>query len=90
MALPNGMEILIHIGINTVNMNGDGFEAFVNTGDKVKCGQPLIKFSKEKIAKAGYSDTTMLIITEQGNAKNIQFHTNIDAEAGKTVVSEFE
>lgn len=90
MTLPNGMEILIHIGINTVNMNGDGFEAFVNTGDKVKCGQPLIKFSKEKIAKAGYSDTTMLIITEQGNAKNIQFHTNIDAEAGKTVVSEFE
>ena len=89
MTLSNGMEILIHIGINTVHMNGDGFEAFVKAGDKVKRGQPLIQFSKEKIAKAGYSDTTMLIVTEMGNAKELQFHTNINAQAGKTVVAEF-
>ena len=89
MTLSNGMEILIHIGINTVNMNGDGFEAFVKAGDKVKRGQPLIQFSKEKIAKSGYSDTTMLIVTEMGNAKELQFHTNINAQAGKTVVAEF-
>ena len=89
MTLSNGMEILIHIGINTVHMNGDGFEAFVKAGDKVKRGQPLIQFSKEKIAKSGYSDTTMLIVTEMGNAKELQFHTNINAQAGKTVVAEF-
>ena len=89
MTLSNGMEILIHIGINTVHMNGDGFEAFVKAGDKVKRGQPLLQFSKEKIAKSGYSDTTMLIVTEMGNAKELQFHTNINAQAGKTVVAEF-
>ena len=44
----NGMEILLHIGLDTVDMNGDGFEPLVKTGDVVKAGDPLIKFSKEK------------------------------------------
>lgn len=58
-----GAEILIHIGIDTVSMNGNGFEKLVAAGDKVKAGTPLAKFDAAKIAEAGLDDTTMVIIT---------------------------
>ena len=59
----NGIELLIHVGIDTVQMNGDGFECFVGMGDKVKKGQKLITFSKDKIAAAGYSDMVVVLVT---------------------------
>lgn len=89
ITLSNGVELLIHVGIDTVSMNGDGFETFVKSGDKVKKGQPLIKFSKEKIKNAGYKDTTMLIITDNGNAENIELISGIPSKAGETVVAKF-
>ncbi|MBR6089438.1 MAG: PTS glucose transporter subunit IIA, partial [Anaerolineaceae bacterium] len=52
----NGMEMLIHVGVDTVNMKGDGFTCLVQDGDTVKAGQPMIKFSIDKIKAAGYSD----------------------------------
>lgn len=58
-----GAEILIHIGIDTVSMNGNGFEKLVAAGDKVKAGTPLAKFDAAKIAEAGLDDTTMIIVT---------------------------
>ncbi len=57
------MELLIHVGIDTVAMDGDGFETFVNEGDTVKKGQPLLRFSKEKIAKANHPDTVVVLLT---------------------------
>lgn len=89
ITLSNGVELLIHVGIDTVSMNGDGFETFVKSSDKVKKGQPLIKFSKEKIKNAGYKDTTMLIITDNGNAENIELISGIPSKAGETVVAKF-
>ncbi|MGQ7462604.1 glucose PTS transporter subunit IIA [Streptococcus suis] len=59
----SGAEILIHIGIDTVSMNGNGFEKLVAAGDKVKAGSPLAKFDAAKIAEAGLDDTTMIIVT---------------------------
>lgn len=59
----SGAEILIHIGIDTVSMNGNGFEKLVVTGDKVKAGTPIAKFDAAKIAEAGLDDTTMVIVT---------------------------
>ncbi|HEL1612049.1 TPA: PTS glucose transporter subunit IIA [Streptococcus suis] len=59
----SGAEILIHIGIDTVSMNGNGFEKLVAAGDKVKAGTPLAKFDATKIAEAGLDDTTMIIVT---------------------------
>ncbi|HEM3576578.1 TPA: PTS glucose transporter subunit IIA [Streptococcus suis] len=59
----SGAEILIHIGIDTVSMNGNGFEKLVAAGDKVKAGTPLAKFDAAKIAEAGLDDTTMIIVT---------------------------
>ena len=60
---PSGMEVLIHVGVDTVNMKGDGFELLVAEGDKVKAGQKLITFDIKKIKAAGYSSTTAVLLT---------------------------
>ena len=90
LKLDNDMEMILHIGIDTVNMKGDGFECLVEMGDKVKAGQPLITFDMDKIKAAGYSTTSMLVITGEGNAKNINFKTGFDAKAGEDVIVTFE
>ena len=59
----NGAEILIHVGIDTVSMNGEGFDQKVAQGDKVKAGDVLGTFDAAKIAAAGLEDTTMVIVT---------------------------
>ena len=61
--LDNGAELLIHIGINTVELNGEGFTAHVSEGDRVKKGQNLITFDKELIASKGYKTVTPVIVT---------------------------
>ena len=90
LTLDNGTEILLHIGIDTVDMQGDGFEYLVSEGQKVSAGTPLIRFDRAKIRAAGHPDTTVCIITEPGNAKNFQFMTGMDAEANKTIAASFE
>ena len=57
-----GLELLIHVGVDTVNMKGDGFELFVKMGDKVKTGQKLLTFDIEKIKAGGYSTTTAVLV----------------------------
>lgn len=59
----NGAEILIHVGIDTVSLNGKGFEAKVSQGDRVKAGDIIGTFDSEVIAANGLDDTTMVIIT---------------------------
>lgn len=90
LSMANGMEVLLHIGIDTVDMNGDGFEYLVSQGQTVKAGDPLVRFSKEKIKAAGHPDVTVCIITEEGNAKNIQFKTGMQAKAQETEIVSFE
>ncbi len=68
----NGMEMLIHVGVDTVNMNGDGFECLVKEGDEVKLGQPLIRFSREKIKAAGYSDTVAVLLTNSDDLEGVE------------------
>ncbi|MDO4308875.1 MAG: glucose PTS transporter subunit IIA [Eubacteriales bacterium] len=60
---PDGMEVLIHVGVDTVKMNGDGFELHVSEGDQVKAGQKLITFDISKIKAAGYPATTAVLLT---------------------------
>lgn len=90
LTMDNGMEILLHVGIDTVNMQGDGFQYLVSAGQKVSAGTPLLQFDREKIRAAGHPDTTICVITAPGNAQNIQFFTDMDGEANVTVVAEFE
>lgn len=86
----NEMELLIHVGVDTVDMNGDGFELLVKEGEHVKAGQPLIRFDKQKIKAAGHPTVTVFIVTEEGKAQNIQYLTGMQAEAGKTPIIQFE
>lgn len=60
---PAGMELLIHVGVDTVKMKGDGFEPLVKEGDKVKAGQKLLTFDMDKIKAAGYSTTVAVLVT---------------------------
>lgn len=60
---PGEMEVLIHVGVDTVNMKGDGFELFVSEGEAVKKGQKLITFDINKIKAAGYSPITAVLLT---------------------------
>ena len=67
----NGAEVLIHVGIDTVTMNGEGFEAKVAQGDKVKAGDVLGTFDSNKIAAAGLDDTTMVIVTNTADYASV-------------------
>ena len=67
----NGMEMLIHVGVDTVNMQGDGFTCLVKEGDEVKAGQPLIRFDREKIKAAGYSDTVAVLLTNSDDLEGV-------------------
>lgn len=67
----NGAEVLIHVGIDTVSMNGDGFEAKVAQGNKVKAGDVLGTFDSNKIAAAGLDDTTMVIVTNTADYASV-------------------
>lgn len=86
LTLSNGIELLIHVGVDTVDMGGDGFELLVEEGQHVKTGQELIKFDPEKIKAAGHPCTTMLIVTSEGNAEGLTMHSGMEAKAGETPV----
>ena len=90
LALADGTELLIHIGIDTVDMNGDGFTLFVHEGDKVRAGDKLITFSPDKIAAAGHPKTTVFVVTEPSGHENMTFNTGIDVQHGATVSAVLE
>ena len=88
LKLDNGVELILHVGIDTVNMKGEGFEYFVENGQRIRPGEKLIKFDKEKIKEAGHKAEVVCVITSP-NAKNIKFHTGLLAKANDTVIIEF-
>ena len=67
----NGAEILIHVGIDTVSMNGEGFDQKVSQGSKVKAGDIIGTFDSAKIAAAGLDDTTMVIVTNTADYASV-------------------
>ena len=88
LQLADGTELLIHIGVDTVDMKGDGFTLFVHEGDTVKAGDKLITFSPDKIAAAGHPKTTVFIVTEPAGHNSMTFHTGIDVQHGETAAAE--
>lgn len=65
----SGMEVLIHVGVDTVKMKGDGFTLFVSEGEKVKAGQKLMTFDLDKIRSAGYPTTSAVLLTNSDDYK---------------------
>ncbi len=90
ITLKNGIELLVHIGIDTVALNGQGFTKLAKQGTKVKAGTPIIKLDREVIEKAGYSLITPVLITNPEIVKDITGAIGVDAEAGKTPVIEYK
>lgn len=80
---PGEMEVLIHVGIDTVNMKGDGFELFVSEGERVKAGQKIMTFDIDKIKAAGYSTTTAVLLTNSDDYPDFKVE-----KTGKTDVME--
>ncbi len=67
----NDQELLIHVGVDTVEMNGDGFNTLVAEGDQVKKGQKLMEFDIEKIKAAGHPDTVVVLLTNSDDYENV-------------------
>lgn len=81
----DGLELLVHIGIDTVSLNGEGFTPCVKNGDKVKAGQALCEVDLGKIQAAGYPTDTVVLITNIDEIKD--FNVTIgEAKAGETEV----
>lgn len=81
------MEILIHVGIDTVNMQGDGFNLLVSEGDKVKAGQKLLTFDMDKIRAAGYSTTTAVLLTNSDDYEDFKVLRKGQADFGEELLS---
>ncbi|WP_096188530.1 PTS sugar transporter subunit IIA [Evansella halocellulosilytica] len=82
----NGVEILIHIGIETVNMQGEGFKAFVEQGDKVAKGDKLIEFDIGLVEEKSDSTITPVIITNSDDVQSVEKEEGNEANAGETTV----
>lgn len=89
MTLENDIEILVHIGIETVSLNGEGFEQLVEQGTTVKAGTPIIKIDREFIKSKGLSLVTPVLITNPDITKSIDTKIGIDVVAGETTVLEY-
>ncbi|WP_461197838.1 beta-glucoside-specific PTS transporter subunit IIABC [Enterococcus sp. N249-2] len=86
----SGIELLIHIGIDTVNMQGDGFTRQVNDGDTFSAGQALLHFDSAKIAAAGYEDTVMITVTNTMNFLDVvALAAHQDVQAGDQLLAVF-
>lgn len=83
LKLAGGAELLIHVGLDTVDMGGDGFEYMVKAGDHVKTGEPLIRFDKAKIEAAGHRAVTMVIVTDAAG-RTLTVDNKGEAKAGVT------
>lgn len=90
MILENGIEVLVHIGIDTVELNGMGFKRLIGEGVKVKAGEHIIEIDREVIKAKGYSLDTVILITNPDKLKSIKYNTDIIVEAGKDTVISYE
>ncbi|MFM1515591.1 PTS glucose transporter subunit IIA [Helcococcus ovis] len=84
-----GIEILIHIGMNTVELKGKGFEVFVKEGDKVNIGDKLVEVDLNYLEENGYPTETPVVITNMEEIKNLEKKTG-DVIAGKTEIMEIK
>jgi len=68
----DGVEVLVHVGVDTVNMNGDGFQVWVKANEHVNAGDPVLTFDRDKEAKAGYTAIIMTIVTNSDDLASIE------------------
>ena len=86
LALDNGLEILIHVGIDTVNLEGKGFDVKVGKGDRVKAGQTLVVVDRAVIEEAGYKLVTPVLVTNYMNFAEVEVIADGSIEAGTDLI----
>ena len=89
LVLDDGMELLVHVGVDTVEMGGNGFACLVEQGQRVSAGQPLMTFDAAKIRAAGHPTAVAFVITGEGSASELDLRSGMDAEAGATTVATY-
>ncbi|WP_405316607.1 beta-glucoside-specific PTS transporter subunit IIABC [Faecalibacillus faecis] len=80
------VELLIHIGINTVQLNGEGFTAHIKQGDQIKQGQLLVEFDMNKIKEAGYSLETPVLVTNYADLKEVKNTSASSVQLQETLI----
>ncbi len=86
----DGVELLIHVGVDTVEMGGTGFELKVKSGDAIKAGQPLLVFDRKAVANAGHPDTVIVVVLNGDNYTEITFAPEGDIKAGQKIMEAVE
>ena len=81
-----GAEFIIHIGMDTVNLKGQYFNACVAQGDRVKAGDKLVEVDLEKVKEAGYDVTTPIVICNTPNFPNMVCHSGMDVKALEPII----
>lgn len=79
---PGGVEVLIHVGVDTVDMNGEGFETKIKVGDTVKKGQPVLTMDLDKIHAAGHPSTVITVITNSDDFASVDLVGSGEVESG--------
>lgn len=82
----DGLELIVHAGLDTVELNGKYYQTYKEIGDQVKAGDVLLEFDLEEITKAGYDVTTPIIITNLGDYKITKCLTGQQVKAGEEVI----
>lgn len=82
----SGAQLMIHIGIDTVKLNGKYFDVLVKQGDQIKQGQKLLHFDIDKITEAGYDCSTVAIVTNSKDYQNIELLTTGPTNHGESVL----
>lgn len=78
----DGVEVLLHIGIDSVELMGEGFQAHIKKGDTVKVGDPLISYDQELLVQKGINDISMLIIVEPKDNRIVSTFPNQEMKKG--------
>ncbi|MGL5647119.1 MAG: PTS sugar transporter subunit IIA [Clostridium sp.] len=89
MTLSNGIELLVHVGIETVSLNGEGFTQLIEQGATVTAGTPILKIDREFIKSKGCPLISPVLITNVDATQSITPITSIDSVAGETTVIEY-
>lgn len=89
MTLNNGAELLLHIGLDTVSLNGEGFQVFVKENDKVKQGDRLMEFDKALIESKGFATTCILVVKNSDDYPDTEYFSGMDAVQNETEICKF-
>ena len=89
MVLSNGAELLIHVGVDTVSLGGEGFRVLTESGKKVKQGEPLLEFDQALIESKGLAADCIMIVTNMDEFVNLKFISGMDAVQNETKVCTF-